>query len=91
LSCSDVSRGKKLSRVFTIYDRDFDIHAERSRHFDMDIGKPTLRRNFDGNVGRAACEAPCAAFGNLGTNSAFVMGRRMATEIVGGVRSTLIQ
>jgi hypothetical protein len=43
------------------------------------IGRATLRRNFEITIGRAACEA-CSAMRNLGTKSSFALGRRKPTE-----------
>jgi hypothetical protein len=56
---------------------DLDISPEKVAlewHFYL-IWKAKLWRNFGVPVGQAACEA-CDATLNLGTNSAFALGRR---------------
>jgi hypothetical protein len=47
--------------------------------FSSDIGRATLRRNFDVNIGMAAYEASSATH-NLGINSEFALKTRKPTE-----------
>jgi hypothetical protein len=52
-------RGKKLSRVITDFDPNFDNNVVRSalaRNYDVNTGRATLRRKFDVNSMMAACE-----------------------------------
>jgi hypothetical protein len=48
------------------------------------IGRATLKQNFDVTIGRTAWEA-CSATWNLGSYSAFVLGSRKITEKLDGV------
>jgi hypothetical protein len=54
-----------------------------------DIRRATLGRNFEVTIGRAAWES-CSATWNLGTNSAFTLGRRKTTENLNRVCEILV-
>jgi hypothetical protein len=53
-------------------------------HFNINVGRVTIGRNFDVTIGRAACEAGSATW-NLGTNSPFAPGLRKTTKNINRV------
>jgi hypothetical protein len=55
------------------------------KNVNINVGRATLLRNFDVTLERDACETSSAKW-NLGTNSAFALGRRKSMEKLDRVR-----